>query len=360
MNNQYAIILAGGYGERFWPLSTKEKPKQFIDLIGDSPLITQSYNRIQPLIPHENIIIVTNSNLVEKVKEVIPNIPDENIIGEPMARNTAAAIVCAGAIIKNRDPDAIFVVLTADHIIKKEDLFRNTIAESMNLAFSKDVLITVGVNPTYPSTGFGYIQIDKIYSEINGIKFYTTKRFVEKPDRQTAIKYIDNKLFYWNSGMLICSISSFEKALTKYGLNYYNLFNNLDSYIKDNELKRGISELYPNVENLSIDYAILEKAENVVMAHENFIWDDVGTWTALDNHFQKNKDKNIFIGNVESLLSKNNIIYSPDRLTAVIGVKDLIIVQANDVTLVCHKSESENIKALVKHINQKNTSSRLV
>ena len=355
MSNKYAVIMAGGYGERFWPLSTKSKPKQLLDLVGDIPLITQAVNRISNIIPLDNILIITNNDLVDSISKVIPNIPLNNIIGEPLARDTATAISTAASIIKYKNSDAVFCVLTADHIIGDNKNFSDTINKSLDLAYKENILITIGIKPTFPSTGFGYIKINDYFKDYKN--YYNTDIFLEKPNKENANKYINDNQYYWNSGMFIWSLKVFEKSLNKFSSSHFKHLNSLYEYLKKDELTKGMNVLYPRQNKISIDYALMEKADNVILIPSTFSWDDVGSWNALENHFNQDEYQNTIIGNANILNSNRNIVYSKERSVALIGVDDLVIVEAENSILVCKKDNTEQIKILLNNNKLKKTSS---
>ena len=360
MENIYAVIMAGGRGERFWPLSTTSKPKQLHELVGEKPLIAQAVDRLEGLVTNDKIFIITNINLVEDTISVVPNLNKENIIGEPVGRDTAAAVACAAALVKSKNKDAIFCILTADQVMKNVENFQSTLKAGFQLASKNNVLITIGIKPTFPATGFGYIESDDEYTTELEIEFKNTKRFVEKPSFEKASSYLETGKFYWNSGMFIWSVSSIEDALKKHAPIIYELMNNLYSYACENKILIGMDEYYPDFQKISIDYALMEKTDNIIMACGIFDWDDVGNWNALENHFNQDKQNNTLIGDILQLNSENNIVYSKEHLTALIGVKDLIVVQTDDVTLVCSKDKSQEIKAMVEKVRKDRSDSSLI
>ena len=345
MSNFYAVIMAGGYGERFWPLSTKDKPKQFINLINDQSLIEMTVERISPIFSNSNIVIITNNEHLELTKKTFPNIPEENIIGEPLLRDTGAAITTSLAFIKNLNPNATFCVLASDHFINDKKNFNNTILNSMSLAAEDDILITIGIKPTFPSTGYGYIKKETLYKTVKDLKFYITKRFVEKPNIESAKYYVSDKDYYWNSGIFIWSVNSLEKALEQ-STSLFNYYNKLLPYVEKGQINEGLKELYPDLEKISIDYALMEKVNNIVVVDGVFDWSDVGTWDSLETIFDKDENKNTFIGKISSHNSKRNIVYSKDKLVALLGVNDLIIVETDDGILIYKKGYEQDIKKI--------------
>jgi mannose-1-phosphate guanylyltransferase len=353
MSQRYAVIMAGGKGERFWPLSTSKHPKQLLALVGDKPLIAQAVDRLEGLIPPENVFVVTNADLVEATQNAAPMLPPENIVGEPIGRDTAAAVACGGALVAARDPEGVFAILTADQVMGDLDVFRSTLFGGMELALQNDVLVTIGIQPTFPSTGFGYIEAGEEFASVEGIEFKKAQRFVEKPDEETAQTYLDTGKFFWNSGMFIWSVSSLAKAFSAHCPEMMALMDQLTDYAQRGEINAGLEKTYPSLNKISVDYALMEKADNIVMACGTFFWDDVGSWTALEGHFPQDESGNTLIGECEQVDSSNNIIYSKDRVTAVVGADNLIVVQAEGVTLVCPKDRAQDIKKMVAALREK-------
>ena len=353
MSGRYAVIMAGGKGERFWPLSTSKHPKQLLALVGDKPLIAQAVDRLDGIVPPENVFVVTNADLVDATREAAPLLPPENIIGEPVGRDTAAAVACGGALVKARDAAGVFAVLTADQVMGDLDVFSATLRAGMDLAEANDILVTIGIRPTYPATGFGYIESGEDFASAEGVDFRKADRFVEKPDEATAAEYLETGRFYWNSGMFIWSVPSLEKAFSAHCPEMKQLMETLAEYASNGEIVAGMDAAYPELNKISIDYALMEKADNIVMACGTFAWDDVGAWPALESHFEQDGDGNTRIGQVETLDAEGSIVLSKGRLTALIGVKDLVVVQAEGVTLVCPKERAQDIKQLVTALREK-------
>lgn len=353
MAGRYAVIMAGGKGERFWPLSTSRQPKQLLALVGDKPLIAQAVDRLAGLVQPENVFVVTNGDLVEATRAAVPLLPPENIVGEPIGRDTAAAVACGGALVKAEDENGVFAVLTADQVMGDLDVFSATLRGGMDLAEPNDILVTIGIQPTFPSSGFGYIESGESFGKTEGIEFRKAVRFVEKPDAATAAGYLSAGNFYWNSGMFIWSVRSLEKAFSAHCPEMKALMDALAVHAKAGTIVEGMNATYPKLGKISVDYALMEKADNIVMACGTFAWDDVGSWPALESHFPQDENGNTKIGQVEALGSNGNIVMSKDRLTALIGVKDLIVVQADGVTLVCPKDRAQEIKQMVVALRKK-------
>ena len=346
----FAVILAGGKGERFWPLSTSRMPKQLLSLVGGKPLLAQAVDRLHGLIPPSHVFVITNKDLVAATRKATPTLPVKNIIGEPFGRDTAAAIAAGAALVKHRDPKGVFCVLTADHIMGNIPLFQRTLKACLARALHEHVLITIGIKPRDPNTGYGYIEAETRYRTVSGIRFCRARRFVEKPNLRKAKKYFDAGNYYWNSGMFAWSVATIEKAFRKHRPALFDLVNKLVKVAGkpqfDQELRRG----YQPLEKISIDFALMEKADNIVMARGVFPWDDVGSWTALEDHIPRNHEGNVLVGTCESVHAHNNIVLSNDRLTALVGVRDLIVVQAMGVTMICPKDRAQDVKKLVEKL----------
>lgn len=348
----YAVIMAGGKGERFWPLSTSRRPKQLLSLVGEETLLAQAVNRLTGLIPPERVFVITNADLVEASRAAAPTVPPENIIGEPVGRDTAAAIALGALLVQARDPDACFCVLTADHVIGDLDLYREVLRQSLHYARKENVLITIGMQPDTPSTGYGYIRSGSAVHEQSGISFLKAEQFVEKPDAATAQSYLDSGDYYWNSGMFIWSAQSLEKALRKHQPALGELMDRLRPVIGTDQFMEGLTEAYASISKISIDYALMEKADNIVMVRGTFAWDDVGSWPALARHFAADAANNVAIGSSAAHDSSGNIVYSKGRLTALVGVQDMIVVQTDGVTLICPRDRAQEVKKLVEQLKQ--------
>ncbi len=353
MKNMYAVIMAGGKGERFWPLSTSKHPKQLLSLVDNKPMMTLAVERVSGIIPDENIIVITNADIVDEISHAVPRLKKENIIGEPFGRDTAAACALASAIVKARDPGAAFCILTADHIIEDIPAFQATLLECFKTAISDNVLVTIGITPTFPSTGFGYIETGKSVENHEKVKIYHANRFVEKPDRKTAETYLSAGNYYWNSGMFIWSVKSFQHALATHQPHLLAMANHMTNVYGSTAFDSRLKEEYGKLSKISVDYAIMEKADNILVAAGNFRWLDVGTWTSLKDILNSDGEGNTLSGKVELIDSSDNIVFSHERLTALIGVKDLVVVQAGNATLICSKDKAQDIKAMVQLLAKK-------
>lgn len=348
----YAVILAGGSGERFWPMSTAKRPKQFLAIPSGKPLICDAVERIKKLVPERQIFIITSKDLVGMVRNVLPEFPGENIIGEPCGRDTAAAIVLGAALVKRRNENAAFCVLTSDHLIKDKDIFLKTLSEAFKLALSSNYLITIGIKPAFPSTGFGYIETAQKLAPAGKTAFIKVKRFVEKPDLPTAKKYLKTGRFYWNSGMFIWSGPVLEEAIRKHRPQLLGLIEKISEAAGRSSFDKMLKREYARLEKISVDYALMEKADNIVMAKGRFRWDDVGSWAALESHCKKDANNNVIVGDGEVFDARGNIAVAEDGMIALLGVRNLVVVRSGAATLVCAKDKAQEIKHLVTRIKK--------
>ncbi|MFT7514897.1 MAG: mannose-1-phosphate guanylyltransferase, partial [Candidatus Omnitrophota bacterium] len=268
----YAVIMAGGRGERFWPLSTSKCPKQLLTLVGERSLLGQAVQRLEGLIPPERIFIITNADLLEATRKHAPELPAENVIGEPVGRDTAAAVALGAALVKARDPQGVFAILTADHVMGELPLFRQTLAESFALASTSDVFITIGIKPTEPSTGFGYIEAGDVHQE-GEIRFRKATRFVEKPDRERAEAYLEAGNYYWNAGMFIWSAENVIAGLKRHQPQLMPLIDAIIPLVGTPEFDAVLAREYETIVKISIDYALMEPSDNILVAEGIFEWD---------------------------------------------------------------------------------------
>lgn len=349
----YAVIMAGGKGERFWPLSTSARPKQFLSVVAGKALLALAVDRLSGLIPPERILIITAESLVRATRDAVPSVPHENIIGEPVGRDTAAACACGTAWVAARNPSGVCVILTADQLISDLPVFHSTLEQSAAVAAKNDVIITLGIVPTHPSTGFGYIEAGDPFPHAGSVVLRKVERFVEKPDAATAKSYIESGRFFWNSGMFVWSAGTFMKALKDYTPALHAMASDMAVSTDVRRLSRILDETYPGLSRISVDYAVMEKADNILMVRAAFGWDDVGAWPSVAAHLDSDGDANTIVGKCEMLDSRRNIVVSSDRLTALVGVSDLVVVNAPSVTLVCHRDHAQSVKRMVEVLRSK-------
>lgn len=351
--NRYAVVIAGGAGERFWPASRIERPKHLWDITGSGAcLLEQSFRRLSRIVPEENILIVTNKEQVEGIKKYCPFISENRIFAEPEGRDTLAA-VATGALLAELlggNEDAVVAVFPSDHVISDEESFKRTAERAFAVAERGNFLVTIGIKPTYPATGFGYIQAGLAFDGGGNARGFDVLKFHEKPSPDAAQRYLDAGNFYWNAGMFFWKISSIREAIRKNAPEFSSIFLKIEERLKRSEpYARVFAEFYPKLEKKSVDFAVMEKADNVKVVPAEFDWDDVGTWTAAGRHLPHDENGNAFRGNVFSESSSGNIVFDASgRTTAVFGAKDLIVVHTDKVTLICPKSEAERLKTFVR------------
>lgn len=356
MNNNYVVIMAGGIGSRFWPMSTSQSPKQFHDVLGTGrTLIQQTADRFEDICPKKNIYVVTNEDYKEKVKEQLPFLEYSQILCEPSRKNTAPCVAYAAYKIHEINSNANLIVSPADHLVLKEDVFKQTILTAIEQANTQECLVTLGIKPSRPDTGYGYIQFTDVDNPINeSIK--RVKTFTEKPELELAKEFLNSGDFYWNSGIFIWTseniILNFEKHLPDMAKLFSDAAPNFNS---DKEIET-INEIYPQCKNISIDYGILEKSETVFVLLSDFGWSDLGTWGSLYTHIEKDEQQNAVIGNNVMLYDANhNIVKVPEnKLVVLQGLEDYIVVESNNTLLICKKEDEQKIKQFVGDLKDKN------
>lgn len=356
MKHHYAIIMAGGVGTRFWPMSTTQHPKQFLDILGTGETLLQTtYNRMLNVCPAENIYVVTSSAYDQLVASQLPGLLKENILLEPARKNTAPCIAYASYKIHKRDPKAITVVAPSDHLVKKEETFVKAIISCFEKAEQQDCLITLGIKPTRPDTGYGYIQFIKSDVDEKDKRINKVKTFTEKPDHEMANFFMESGDFLWNSGIFIWSTASVLKALEKYDPELANVFKEgWDLYNSPKE-KQFVTNAYTTCKNISIDYSIMEKADNVYVRSSIFGWSDLGTWGSLYTHIHKDERRNALVGkNIITYDCNNCIVQVPnDKLVVLQGLEDYIVVESEGVLMICKKQDEQQIRNFVNDVKVK-------
>ena len=349
--SRYAIIMAGGVGSRFWPFSRTKYPKQFHDVLGTGKsLLQQTVHRLQGLVAPENILIVTNQDYVGLVKEQLPDFSDHQILAEPVGRNTAPCIAYACYKIHQKNKQANIVVLPSDHIIKDEKSFTSTLATAFEATASSDLLVTLGIKPTRPDTGYGYIQ----YIEDDNAKIKKVKTFTEKPALDIAKVFLDSGDFLWNAGIFVWNASSIVKAFEELMPETAEVFEEgKGTYWTDKE-SEFINKAYSQCRNISIDYGILEKASNVFVVPSEFGWSDLGTWKSLYDNSKQNEQGNVIDGNVMTYDTTNCIVKMPsDKLVIVEGLDDFIVAEYDGVLMICRKDQEQRVKDFVADVKSK-------
>ncbi len=350
--NNYAVIMAGGVGSRFWPMSKVTFPKQFLDILGTGKtLIQQTFNRLQRVCPIENIFIVTNKNYKYLCLQQLPNIIESNILCEPSMRNTAACVAYAAFKIQSINEDANMIIAASDHIIIKEDEFVRVANDCLQLVALNDILLTLGINPSRPDTGYGYIQFTSEKLE-NHLKVRKVKTFTEKPDQELALNFLDSGDFLWNSGIFVWSARSITLAYRKQLRDMYDVFEEGKLFYNTGKEVEFIDRVFPGCKNISIDYGIMEKSENVYVYPADFGWSDLGTWGSLYTHLDLDENKNAVQGTRVFLYdSADNIINVPNDKTVVMqGLNGYIVVENEGALLICKKENEQQIKQFVSDV----------
>ena len=344
------VIMAGGAGTRFWPLSTEERPKQFLDLFGDRTLLQKSFDRISNLVPSKRILVLTNAAFVSIVKEQLPQIPVENIIGEPIRRDTAAAVGLAAVLCRIRFGNPVIVTLTADHLIEPVALFQKTLLSAARRAVDDNALYTFGIEPTYPATGYGYLERGMQIASDDGIEHFQLMRFKEKPALETARQYVESGRFYWNSGMFMWTADAILRELEIHLPNHVRALSRAAAFDRTPQWDHALKAAFESLHTVSIDFGVMEKAQNVCCVASRFSWSDVGGWLALQSYLPEDEAGNCYRGKTITLDATDNLVFCEDakETMVLIGVKDLVIVRAGSKTLITHKDRTEDLKKLVE------------
>ena len=359
-SDRYVVIMAGGRGERFWPVSRERTPKQLLTLLGKRSFLQQAVDRVLPLVPAKNIFVITNAVQAPEVRRQLPKLPKENVVAEPCGRDTCAAVTLGAALVGARSTTAVMAVLPADHVIPDVKKFQQVLGDSMDLASRGQVMVTIGIQPTEPATGYGYLRTgNELPSPPGGKKlrtiFYKAEQFVEKPQYDRAVEYLQSGKYRWNAGMFIWSFVTVTQGLEKHQPEMAAACQRwFQAAQKKGRLEKVLAKEYPEIKKISIDYALMEKAQNVVCADGSFAWDDLGAWPALARHLTPDAEGNCAVADFVHVDSARNIIFDARTRhrtpVAVVGLRDSIIVQTDDVTLVAHKSQAQKIKEMVSKL----------
>ena len=347
--NNYAVIMAGGIGSRFWPMSKVTFPKQFLDILGTGEtLIQQTFNRLQRVCPKENILIVTNKNYKDLCLEQLPNVIESNILCEPAMRNTAPCVAYAAFKIQSMNENANMIIAASDHIILKEDEFVRVASDCLEVVAKNDILLTLGITASRPDTGYGYIQFTTEKLD-NHQRIKKVKTFTEKPNQELALNFLDSGDFLWNSGMFVWSAKSITLAFRKQMRDMYDVFEQGKQFYNTSKETEFIDRIFPGCKNISIDYGIMEKSENVYVYPTDLGWSDLGTWGSLYAHLDLDENRNAVQGNKVMLYdSTDNIIKVPnDKVVVMQGMNGYIVVENEGILLICKKENEQQIKQFV-------------
>jgi mannose-1-phosphate guanylyltransferase len=355
ISHMYAVIMAGGKGTRFWPRSREKMPKHLLDIVCERTIIQETIDRIAPLIPAENILIVTGASHAHELIKQVPQIPEKNIIIEPVGRNTAPCIGLAALHIMRKASDEVMVVLPADHLITDAQRFRHILSAAAEMARRGDYLLTIGITPTSPETGYGYLEKGVRKTTVKGEDFYAVKSIREKPALSQAKAFLEQGDFYWNSGMFVWRVDTILGALRKWLPGLHEGLLQIEPALGSDREKSVVDQVYKKTQSISIDYGVMEKAENVLLINGDFGWSDMGCWDALWEVSEKDEHGNAahVSGHFIGVDARNSLIHSPRKLVALVGVEDLIVVETEDSLLVCKRGCSQDVKKVVETLDAK-------
>src|SRR5438093_2371836 len=361
--NRFVIIMAGGKGERFWPVSREKTPKQLLALLGHRSFLQQAVDRVLPLVPLKNILVITNELQAPQVRKQLPKLPKQNVIAEPIGRDTCAAVTLGAALVGARSTTGVMAVVPADHVIREEKKFQQVLADAFDLASRGQAIITIGIKPTEPATGYGYIRVGEVLPPPQGVKGYKTafhraEQFVEKPHFDKALEYLNSGQYRWNAGMFIWSFVTITEGLQKHQPEMYAA---CQRWVKvagiPAKLNKVLAKEYPDIKHVSVDYALMEHAQNVIVADGAFEWDDLGSWNAMGRHLKADPEGNCAVADFIHVDAARNIIYDARTKAhrtpiAIVGLRDSILVQTDEATLLVHKSQAQKVKELVKKLSE--------
>ncbi len=359
LEHAFAVVLAGGSGTRLWPKSRDNTPKQFLKLGGKRTMMQGAVDRILPLIPWERVIIVTNAKYVEAVRAQLPEIPAENIVAEPDKRDTALAMALGSMIARSRDPEAVAVNIASDHVLLNDDEYRRVVTASVELASKKEHLVTVGITPSGPNVNFGYIEVGADLLEVTGYTARKVKSFKEKPDRASAEGFLASGRYYWNANMYTWHVDTIMEAFAKYMPAALSGLQKIEKAVGTASFESVLADVYKKAEKVPIDIAISEKADNLVLFAGDFGWDDIGLWSTVYSLGEKDEHGTVVVSDsddtstVIQLESKNNLVGTNDRLVALIGIEDLVVIDSKDVLLVVPRERAADVKKVVQELKDR-------
>lgn len=361
--NRVAVIMAGGYGIRLWPRSREESPKQFLHFSGEGTLIQNTVSRLLPFFKIEDIYVVANKSLKYLIEEQLTNLPKDNLIYEPVGRNTAPCLALTAAYFGRKYPnDTVMLAFPADHIIGSIREFHNSLDIACNVAYEKKGIVTIGVQPNRPETGYGYVQLDESPEDIEDFYAYgvrNTRTFAEKPDRETAVRFLQSGDFLWNSGIFVSRLDVFNTNLCHYSKDIHDLFEQLKPFIGTEEYSDELDKVYKQVVSLSIDYAILENADNVYVVKSDFKWTDIGTWDEFYRISRKDARNNVLEGDVIAVNVNNCLISAQNKMISIVGLSNIVVIDSDDAIFICRNGETESVKEIVDYLRRKNINSFL-
>lgn len=357
LDHTFALILAGGGGTRLWPRSRNKTPKQFLRLVSPDTMMQMSVNRINKIIPWERIIVITNKLYKAEIHRQLPQLPEENVIAEPEKRDTALAMLAGALFARSKDPEAIVVNCASDHVVADEEEFAEVMKAASAVAGDNKYLVTVGITPSRPATGFGYIKIGHDLGKIDhGLTLFKVESFTEKPNQATAQAFISTGKYFWNANMYVWAAKTLQTAFEKYMPSLYEVTKELE-HLNPVDFHKALPDIYSKAEAISIDYAISEKADNLVLIPGDFGWNDVGDWKVVYDLGIKNLEGNVVIGEKDehhtlAVKSQNNLIHTNGKLVALVGVNDMIIVDTDEILMIVPKNDSQDVKKLVERLKE--------
>lgn len=349
----YAVIMAGGRGERFWPRSRMSFPKQFLNLLGDKSMLQMTVERVEDLVGINNVYVVAGDDFRELVINQLPRLPENNIIIEPFGRDTAAAVGLASVVLGRQDPGEVMIVLPADHFINDVARFQEVLEGAMGAARRGDEIVTLGITPHRPETGYGYIRRGEVLDTFNGIPAFRVESFLEKPDYHKALELINSENYLWNSGMFAWRVDLIIKLIDKYTPRLADGLKSIGQALGSMRYSEVLMEVYEALPKISVDYGILEKADRVLVMPGDFGWDDIGSWVALERYSGKDECGNTLEGDGVFLDTRDTYVYSPGKTVALIGLEGLIVVNDQDTLLICRRDRAQDIKKAVEALREK-------
>ena len=348
-----AVIMAGGSGTRFWPRSRERMPKQLLSLVNERSMLQNTIDRLGDLVTPEQVLVVSTATQADAIRQQLSHIPEENILVEPKGKNTAPCIGLAALHARRRNPDSVMVVLPADHLIEGEEEFRQVLRTGERLARETEALVTIGIKPTYPSTGYGYIQFGDLLDDRDGVQAYRVKTFAEKPTLEVARRFLESGDFLWNSGIFIWKTETILRHIEELLPELYNGLLEIEKALGTPEEAEVVKRVYCQIRSVSIDYGVMEHAKNVIVLKATFSWNDLGTWEEVYKISPKDENGNAITGLVVHKDTKNSLIDSPHRLIATLGVENLVIVDSGDAILICHRDKAQEVRDIVEILRRK-------
>jgi len=348
----YCVVMAGGSGTRFWPKSRENKAKQFLKIFGNRSLIQSTVKRFEEIVGYDHIYIVAKSNQKPFIRKHVPEVPEKNLLFEPLGKNTAPCIGLAAIHIAKKDPDAVMAISPADHLVKKTGQFQKVIKAAGQLAEQKNALVTIGITPTRPSTGYGYIQINGDHQKLFGVDTYRIKTFAEKPNFETAQRFLESGDFFWNSGIFVFKTSVILQTIEEFLPDLYDSLMEIQTSADGDDFNTVLDRVYHQIKSISIDYGIMEQAKNVFMVKGDFTWNDLGSWDQVYKLTPQDNKGNACLGETVLIDTKNSYISSDHGIVAVMGMEDVVVVRDGDAVLVCKRKRSEDVKHLVERIKR--------